>query len=119
MDISKSTATRVRPVNILPPDVVVRRGSSGITYLTAAQPLGPYPERMTERLEHWARVAPDRVFLAQRSIGGDWERLTYSTTLSRVRRLAQSLLDRGLSQQRSVVILSGNSIEHALLAFAA
>jgi feruloyl-CoA synthase len=119
MDISKSTATRARPVNILPPDVVVRRASQGITYLTAAQPLGPYPERLTERLEHWANVAPDRVFLAQRDANGGWERLTYAQTLDRVRRVAQSLLDRGLSQERSVVILSGNSLDHALLAFAA
>jgi feruloyl-CoA synthase len=118
MDMSKSTATRVRPVNILPPDIAVRRGSSGITYLTAAQPLGPYPERLTERLEHWAQVAPDRVFLAERGPDGAWTRLTYAQTLSRVRRLAQSLLDRGLSQDRSVVILSGNGVEHAMLAFA-
>src|SRR5215831_8290737 len=118
MDMSKSTASRVRPVNILPPDIAVRRGSSGITYLTAAEPLGPYPERLTERLEHWAQVAPDRVFLAERGADGEWTRLTYAQTLSRVRRLAQSLLDRGLSQERSVVILSGNSIELALLAFA-
>jgi feruloyl-CoA synthase len=118
MDMSKSTASRVRPVNILPPDIAVRRGSSGITYLAAAQPLGPYPERLTERLEHWAQVAPDRVFLAERGRDGEWTRLTYAQTLSRVRRLAQSLLDRGLSQERSVVILSGNSIEHAVLAFA-
>jgi len=119
MDMSKSTASRVRPVNILPPDIAVRRGSSGITYLTAAEPLGPYPERLTERLEHWAHVAPERVFLAERGPDGEWTRLTYAQTLSRVRRLAQSLLDRGLSQERSVVILSGNSIEHAVLAFAA
>jgi feruloyl-CoA synthase len=118
MDMSKSTATRVRPVNILPPDIVVRRGSSGITYLTAAQPLGPYPKRLTECLEHWAQVAPDRVFLAERGPDGAWTRLTYAQTLSRVRRMAQSLLDRGLSQERSVVILSGNSIEHAVLALA-
>src|SRR5580765_2077812 len=119
MDMSKSDVARVKPVNILPPDVLVRRGASGITYLTAAQPLGSYPDRITERLEHWARTAPDRTFLAQRGAGGDWERLTYAQTLDRVRRLAQSLLDRGLSQERSVVILSGNSLEHALLAFAA
>src|SRR5262245_8129663 len=119
MDMSKSTAARVKPVNILSPDVVVRPGSSGTTYLAAAQPLGPYPERITACLEHWARATPDRVFLAQRAASGDWERITYAQTLDRVRRLAQSLLDRGLSQERSVVILSGNSIEHALLALAA
>src|SRR5215471_17351695 len=119
MDISKSTATRVKPVNVLAADVIVRRGSAGETYLTASGPLGPYPEHLTERLEDWAQRAPDRVFLAERDPDGAWTRLTYTQTLERVRRIAQALLDRGLSADRSLVILSGNSIEHALLAFAA
>jgi feruloyl-CoA synthase len=109
----------VKAVNVLVPDVIVRRDSSGVTYLSSSQRLGAYPERITERLEHWARMAPDRVFLAQRSTGGSWDCITYAQTLDRVRRLAQALLDRRLSRERSVLILSGNSIEHALLAFAA
>src|SRR5215510_7004633 len=112
-------ALRVKPVNVLPADIVVRRGSAGTTYLAASQPLGPYPDRITERLEHWAQAAPDRVFLAQRDERGAWSRLTYAQTLDRVRRIAQALLDRGLSQERSLLILSGNSLEHALLAFGA
>src|SRR5438874_6007014 len=88
-------------------------------YLSSSQRLGAYPERITERLEHWAQIAPDRIFLAQRDSSGAWACITYAQTLERVRRLAQGLLDRGLSQERSLVILSGNSIEHALLAFAA
>ena len=36
-----------------------------------------------------------------------------------MRRIAQALLDRKLSGQRPIVILSGNSIEHGLLALAA
>jgi feruloyl-CoA synthase len=119
MGVSKPTATRAKPVNILQPDVAVRRDASGNTYLAASRRLGPYPDRITERLEHWARTTPDRVFLAQRDASGDWICLTYAQTLDRVRRIAQGLLDRRLSPERSLVILSGNSIEHALLAFAA
>ena len=109
----------MKAVNVLVPDVIVRRDSSGVAYLSSSQRLGAYPERITERLEHWARMAPDRVFLAQRSTAGSWDCITYAQTLDRVRRLAQALLDRRLSRERSVLILSGNSIEHALLAFAA
>jgi feruloyl-CoA synthase len=109
----------VKNVNVLAADVVVRRGSAGQIYLTSATRLGPYPERITERLEYWAQHTPDRVFLAERSASGGWTCVTYAQTLDRVRRLAQALLDRRLSQDRSLVILSGNSIEHALLAFAA
>jgi feruloyl-CoA synthase len=57
--------------------------------------------------------------VAQRDASGEWSCLTYAQTLDRVRRIAQGLLDRRLSPERSLVILSGNSIEHALLAFAA
>ena len=119
MSVINPTARRVKPVNVLAADITVRGGASATTYLAASQPLGPYPERITERLEHWAQQAPDRVFLAQRDPSGAWARLTYAQTLDRVRRVAQSLLDRGLSQDRSLLILSGNSLEHALLAFAA
>ena len=38
---------------------------------------------------------------------------------TRVRRIAQALLDRKLSPDRPIVILSGNGIDHALLALAA
>jgi feruloyl-CoA synthase len=82
-------------------------------------PLGPYPAKITERLEHWAAHAPDRTFLAQRAVDGTWRRLTYRDALDRVRRLSQALLDRRLSAERPILILSGNGIDHALLALAA
>ena len=64
-------------------------------------------------------VAPGRVFLAQRMADGAWRTLTYAQTLSRVRSVAQSLLQRRLSAERPIAILSGNDIEHALLGLAA
>jgi feruloyl-CoA synthase len=95
------------------------RDADGAVYLESTLELGAYPERITDRLELWADRAPDRVFLAQRDASGAWRHLTYAETLLRARRIGQALLDRGLSQQRPIVILSGNSLEHALLALAA
>ena len=119
---------RVRPVNIAPNQVRVRTGADGSVYMESTTPLGPYPIRLTDRLDHWAAAAPDRVFLAQRptpppgtpadAVAG-WRTVTYAEALAQVRRLAQGLLMRGLSPQRTILILSGNSIEHALLALAA
>jgi feruloyl-CoA synthase len=105
-------------IRIATPDTAVRR-AGGALYLKSRQALGPYPRRLTERLEHWAREASDRVFLAQRFEGGQWRTLSYAETLAAVRRVGQALLDRGLSAERPVLILSGNGIEHALLALAA
>ncbi len=80
--------------------------------------LPAYPDRFTHWLEHWAQTAPTRVYLARRDHGGDWTRLTYAEAFQKVRALGAALLQRCLSPDRPVAILSGNGIEHALLALA-
>jgi feruloyl-CoA synthase len=82
-------------------------------------PLGAYPLRFTEYLVHWANERPDDVFLAQRRADGEWRKLSYSAAYEQVRRIANALLQRGLSAERPLMILSSNSIEHALLTLAA
>src|SRR3954469_10910174 len=104
---------------ILPADTIIERRSDGTIRARSPYPLGPYPSKITERLEYWADVAPSRVFLASRNEAGGWRTLTYGDALRRVRNVAQALLDRQLSNERPVVILSGNSIEHAVLALGA
>jgi feruloyl-CoA synthase len=104
---------------ILSADTRIEFRSDGSILARSPHTLGPYPRTITERLEHWARVAPDRVFLAARNDGGDWRTLGYGDALRRVRSVAQALLDRRLSNDRPVVILSGNSIEHGILALGA
>lgn len=92
-----------------------------------------YPTRVTERLLHWAKVAPERVFLARRNGAANsdagnsdaansnsaWQSLTYAETLTSVRAIAQALLGYSLSSDRTIAILSENSLEHGLLALAA
>ena len=109
----------LRPVRLGPMHVDVSRGPDGATYVRARSALETYPDRITERLEHWARIAPNRTFIAAREGDGDWRRLTYSQALDAVRRIGQSLLDRDLSTDRPIAILSGNDLDHALLALAA
>jgi feruloyl-CoA synthase len=92
-------------------------GADGTLRVESATQLGPYPDRVTERLSHWAAVEPDRVFLASRD-GEGWRTVTYGETLAAARAIGQALLDRGLSVARPVLILSGNGIEHALLSLA-
>jgi len=81
--------------------------------------LGEYPKRSTERLAFWADAAPGRAMLSWRGAGGAWESLSYGDAFAAVRRIGQALVDRGLSAERPVVILSGNDREHALLSLAA
>ncbi len=108
-----------RPVRLGPRDVIVRRGADGVIHLRSPHALGAYPAKLTERLVHWARAAPERIFLAQRDTTGGWRTLSYSQTLAQVRRIGQALLRRDLSAERPIVILSENDIEHALLGLAA
>ena len=108
----------MRPVRIGPYDTVVRHGDDGSLYMESPHALGAYADKITERLEHWATVAPDRPYLAERDSSGGWRRVSYGEALAAVRSLAQAIIDRRLSPARPVVILSGNSIDHALLALA-
>jgi len=109
----------MRPVRLGPRDVEVERRADGTIHLRSPHKLPPHPAKLTERLEHWAKTAPERTFLAQRQESGDWRRLSYGQTLERVRGIAEALLARKLSPQRPVMILSGNCIEHALLGLGA
>jgi feruloyl-CoA synthase len=113
------SARRVRPVSVATADTAVRQGAGGAFYLESRHALGPYPGRLTDRLLHWAGEAPERPYLAERAPSGDWRTLRYGEALGAVRSVAQSLLDRGLSVERPVAILSGNGIDHAILGLAA
>ena len=115
----QSAASRFRPVLLGPRDVVVEHRSDGALLLRSPHPLGPYPSRLTERLEYWAAHAPDRVLFAQRDPAGGWRNLTYAAALDQARRIGQALLARGLTPERPIAILSGNDIEHALIGLAA
>jgi feruloyl-CoA synthase len=109
----------LRPVRLGPPDVVVERRGDGVILMRSPHPLPPHPQKLTERLLHWAAAAPQRAFLAQRDAEGGWRTLTYAATLAAVEAIAAALLERDLSADRPVAILSGNDIEHALLGLAA
>lgn len=93
---------------------------NGALVMRATDPLRSYPERLTDRLFETAREAPDRVLIAQREDGtGPWRRVTYGEAAPLVEAIAAALHARGLSAERPVVMLSGSSVEHALLAFGA
>jgi feruloyl-CoA synthase len=117
--MTKQSRPPLRPVKLGPPDVAVEHRGDGAILLRSPHKLPPHPQKLTERLVHWAKAAPDRVFIAQRDTAGGWRTLTYAQTLAAVRSIAAALLQRNLSPERPIAILSGNDIEHAQLALAA
>ena len=113
------SAAGLRRVPLGPADVAVVRRDDGAVFLRSPHVLGPYPHNLTGRLERWAREIPDRILVAQRAADGGWRTLTYAEAYARVRKIAQALLDRGLSAEQPVAILSENGVEHLLLLLAA
>jgi feruloyl-CoA synthase len=111
-------AAPARQVALGAADVEIEHRADGSIRLRSPHPLSDYPVKLTERLVHWARERPAQKFVAQRDGRGGWRSLAYAETLRRVRAIGQALLDRGLSQDRPLAILSDNDIEHALLALA-
>ncbi len=112
--MSAALPVRTRDVRFGPTEVRTQGRADGTILVRLAQPLGPYAERMTDRLEHWAGRAPDRPLFAQRK-QDRWQTLTYAEARRRARRIAAALLARGLSAERPLAVLSGNDLEHALL----
>jgi feruloyl-CoA synthase len=102
------------------PAIVADRRADGSILLRSTTPLRLSARSVGDWLEHWARQAPDRIFLADRA-GADapWSTVTYRDALKQVRGAAAWILAQGLSADRPLVILSDNSVEHALLALAA
>ena len=119
MALQAETSSRPLSWTADPFHTEVERREDGTLYLRPSQPLSAFPERLMDSLEHWAKVAPQRVLVARRTPAGEWRTVTYEQMLARVRRIAAGLLMRNLSVERPIAILSGNSIEHLTLAFAA
>jgi feruloyl-CoA synthase len=109
----------LRPVRLGAADCLLDRRADGTILVRSPHKLDDYPRKITERLVHWAAAAPDRVYLAQRNASGEWRTLSYAQTLVQVCGLAQALIERDVSTERPIAILSGNDIEHAVLGLAA
>src|SRR6202171_716208 len=109
----------LRPISFGDPAVTIDRRDDGTIYLRPKIALGEYPERITDRLHHWAKAESGRLFMAERDAGRGWRQISYAQLLDTTRHIASALLARGLSAERPIVILSGNSIDHALVAFGA
>src|ERR1700723_3631395 len=71
----------LRPIAFDDPAVPADRRADGTIYLRPQQALIDYPARLTDSLHHWASVAPDRLFMAERDADGGWRKITYAELL--------------------------------------
>jgi feruloyl-CoA synthase len=102
------------------PAVVAERRADGSIWLRSTTPLQPAARCVGDWLEHWVRQTPERIFLGERAgVDAPWTTITYTDALRQVRSAGAWILAKGMSAQRPLVILSDNSIEHALFALGA
>jgi feruloyl-CoA synthase len=113
------TKPAFRKIEWLERDIAVERRLDGVIVLKSRIPLQAYETHIPASLAKWASQAPDRIWLAQRA-GAErqWRKLSYGEAKRTVDALTQGLLNLKLGPGRAVAILSGNSIEHALLTMA-
>ncbi len=104
------------PLRFAPARVVLERRADGSLILTSPEPLGPYAPSLAPLLDGWAERAPARLFLAERPApGAAWRRLSYGEAAGIAAALGEALLENGLGPERPLMLLSGNSIDHASL----
>jgi feruloyl-CoA synthase len=120
-----TAANGVRRVRMRTSGATLQHLPGGLMMIRPEEELKPYPKVLTDRLAHWAKASPDKTCIARRGAlagtqgyDGEWRRLTYAQAWESVRCIGQALLDRGLSAERPVAILSENDLEHYLLMLA-
>ncbi len=101
----------------LPQRITTEARPDGTLILRSSHPLGPVAATTADWLHRWAGATPDAVFIAERS-GAGWREVSYAQALDMVRGLAGWLLAQGLEPGDRVLVLSGNSVDHGLLALA-
>src|SRR5579885_603827 len=117
---AKSDLPPFRPLPMKAPSIETTRGTGGVIYLKSRHPLGPMARSIAHLLEEKAAAHPDRNFIGERTplpdgSRGDWRYITYGEADAQANAVAQALLDRGLGPDAPLMILSGNSIPHAVM----
>src|SRR5262249_43669968 len=98
-------------------EVTCEKLPGGGFLLRSRRELEPHDPSLARMFRRAVEQAPDRVFLAERD-RQRWRELTYAQARVEVDAIAQALIDRRLSAERPLMILSGNSLEHAVLMLA-
>jgi feruloyl-CoA synthase len=113
-----ANAPGYRQAQLWQPDLKWEKREDGSWIIWREDAIADYPERMTDMIDHWADKTPDAVWMAERE-GDDWRKVTYAELAETVRRVGQWLLNQPLSTDRPIMILSENTLEHAMIALSA
>ena len=94
--------------------------ADGTILLTSGYDLPEVAPNTGAWLHKWSELAPYRVAVSERPPSGPgWRNVTYGELLEQVRSVAAGLVARGLGQDDTIVIMSGNGLDHLILSLAA
>lgn len=111
-----TTLPSFKPLPQKAPDVTVERRPDGSVLIRSNHAPGNGPVSIAHLLAERAAEHPDRPYILQREPNhGPWRGVTYGEAKRAADGVAQWLLDKGLTNQESVMVLSANSVDHALV----
>ncbi|MGN6609714.1 MAG: AMP-binding protein [Jatrophihabitans sp.] len=118
--MSSIVVPKFRAVELFPPvglEVDPPR-PDGTVLLRCTTPPGSAPRTLAAGLLERSRSHGDRTLIAARDETGTWQHTTYASAYDQATRIAGWLHGRGRADER-IMIVTGNSVAHALLTFGA
>lgn len=116
----ESVSKPFRAVPFAKLDLDIAKRPDGSIVVESRVPLELREAHLPAYLRHHAQVRPNRAWLAQRTKNGDgWRTLSFADAKRQIDGLTQALLGLGFEPGASLMVLSGNSIEHAVAMLAA
>ncbi len=110
-----NTETQISAADFWSPEFDYDHREDGSIVMRQKGELSGYLPTLADYLDKWADETPDQTWIARRKDGGDWQRITYGQARDNARRIGAALLDLGLTPDRPLMVLSENSLEHAML----
>lgn len=104
-----------KPLPQKPPKVSVEHLPDGSITIASDYPLEDMPRSVPHMLEDAASTYPDRNFIGERDIAGQWQFVAYGDANAKADAVASALLARGMGPDTPIMVLSGNAIEHGVL----
>jgi feruloyl-CoA synthase len=106
----------MRKLNRPEPCVAVENAADGIVYVSCGLKYEPGLPSLIDYLDRAADLRPNTTFLAERDASKQWRRMTYAQAARDTAAVATWLIREGLGPHGApLMILSENSIDHALL----
>ena len=118
--VNEHSLAPYRPVRFPERRTLVERRADGTLILRSANPPPEIAQRsFADFIPVWAQSRGDTPAFSERDEQGAWRTIVWRELWQQVQAVAAALLELGLDQQHPLMLLSGNSIEQAILLLAA